>query len=76
MVWRHVEEFDTSDPVVAGLDDDYFADIVEEFLATGEGKRGLIGYAPSVLVEAEPIVRFAVRWLERRFAAAPHHPAK
>ncbi len=76
VVWRHFEEFDTSDPVVAGLDDDYFADIVEEFLATGEGKRGLIGYAPSVLVEAEPIVRFAVRWLERRFAAAPHHPAK
>ncbi|WP_170116532.1 aminoglycoside 3-N-acetyltransferase [Devosia submarina] len=73
-VWRPFEEFDTSDPVVAGLEADYFADIVEGFLASGRGKRGLVGYAPSVLVEAEPIVRFAVDWLERRFAAPNHQP--
>ena len=72
-VWRDFEEFDTALPVVAGLEDDYFADVVEDFLATGQGRRGLIGGAPSVLVAAAPVVRFAVDWLERRLgrSAAP-----
>jgi aminoglycoside 3-N-acetyltransferase len=72
IVWRWFEEFDTSDPVVEGLQDDYFEDVVENFFASGQGKRGLIGHAPSVLVEAGAIVRFAVDWLERRFAASPY----
>jgi aminoglycoside 3-N-acetyltransferase len=63
--WQMVEEFDTSDPVVAGLADDYFAEVVEGYLATGNGIRGLVGKAPSLLVEAAPICRFAVDWLER-----------
>ena len=63
--WRMIEEFDTSDPVVPGLADNYFTEIAEAFLATGEGARGLIGDAPSVLVPAAPICRFAVDWLER-----------
>ncbi|KRA44973.1 aminoglycoside 3-N-acetyltransferase [Devosia sp. Root635] len=66
-VWRDFEEFDTSDPVVDGLADDYFEEVVEDFLATGQGRRGLIGHAPSVLVAAPAIVAFAVDWLERRF---------
>lgn len=66
-VWRDFEEFDTADPVVDGLAEDYFEDIVEDFLATGRGQRGLIGNAPSVLVDAPAIVAFAVDWLERRF---------
>lgn len=65
--WRMVEEFDTSDPVVDGLADDYFGEIVEAFLATGRGARGKVGQADSVLVEAAPITAFAVDWLERRF---------
>lgn len=69
-VWRPFEEFDTSDPVVAGLEDDYFEDVVEDFLATGHGRRGLIGSAPSVLVDAPAMVDFAVNWLERRLGAA------
>jgi aminoglycoside 3-N-acetyltransferase len=68
-VWRQFEEFDTSDPVVEGLADDYFEAVVEDFLATGQGKRGLVGHAPSVLVEAPAIVAFAVQWLEARFPA-------
>jgi aminoglycoside 3-N-acetyltransferase len=67
MVWRWFEEFDTSDPP-DGLADDYFAVIVEDFLATGRGRRGRVGAAPSVLVEAEEIVPFAVRWIERAMA--------
>jgi aminoglycoside 3-N-acetyltransferase len=63
-VWRRFEEFDTSDPP-DGLADDYFATIVEAFLATGRGRRGTVGAAPCVLVEARQIVPFAVDWIER-----------
>jgi aminoglycoside 3-N-acetyltransferase len=76
IVWRRFEEFDTSNPVVDGLDDDYFADIVEDFLGTGQGRRGLVGNAPSVLVDAKPMVGFAVDWLEHRFGAASHKQAE
>jgi aminoglycoside 3-N-acetyltransferase len=63
-VWRWFEEFDTSDPP-DGLPDDYFATIVEEFLAAGRGQRGRVGEASSVLVPADEIVKFGVEWLER-----------
>ena len=63
-VWRWFEEFDTSDPP-DGLPDDYFATIVEAFLATGKGRRGTIGAASSVLVSASEIVAFGVAWMER-----------
>ncbi len=58
-----VREFDTGNPP-DGLPEDYFATIVEQFLATGEGKRDTIGAAPSVLVPADRITAFGVRWLE------------
>jgi aminoglycoside 3-N-acetyltransferase len=67
VVWRKFEEFDTSDPP-DGMADDYFATIVEDFLATGKGKRGTLGAAPSVLVKAREIVPFAVSWIERAMA--------
>lgn len=67
VVWRQFEEFDTSFPVVDGLPDDYFATVVSAFLATGSGREGRVGDAPSVLVPARDIVAFAVDWLERRF---------
>lgn len=62
--WRWVEEFDTAQPVVAGLADDYFAVIVEEFMELGGGRGGVLGAAPSVLVDAAAITDFAVKWLE------------
>ncbi|CAD5256134.1 Aminoglycoside N(3)-acetyltransferase III [Bosea sp. 62] len=68
--WRMIEEFDTGDPIVAGLEDDYFAGIVTEFLATGQGRQGLIGAAHSVLVEAAAITAFGVAWLESRFGSS------
>jgi aminoglycoside 3-N-acetyltransferase len=75
VVWRDFEEFDTSEPP-DGLADDYFATLVEAFLATGKGSRGTIGAAPSVLVEAKQIVPFAVAWIERAMRRrAPPTPA-
>jgi aminoglycoside 3-N-acetyltransferase len=63
-VWRQFEEFDTSHSP-DGLPEDYFITVVEDFLATGRGRRGTVGDAPSVLVAAKEIVPFAVAWLER-----------
>ncbi|MGX1788434.1 aminoglycoside 3-N-acetyltransferase [Bosea sp. NPDC055332] len=67
--WRMVEEFDTGDPIVDGLSEDYFAEIVTEFLAGGRGRRGLIGAASSVLVDAAAITAFGVNWLQARFGS-------
>lgn len=67
VVWRTWREFNTSDPIVRSLPDDYFALIVEAFLETGRGMRGSVGRAPCVLVPAAEIVRFGVAWLESRF---------
>lgn len=65
--WRMIEEFDTGDPIVEGLADDYFAEIVTEFLAGRQGRQGLVGAAPSVLFDAAAITGFGVSWLESRF---------
>jgi len=37
---------------------------VTAFLATGQGTQGLVGAAPTVLVDAAAVVTFAVGWLE------------
>ena len=66
-VWRQFEEFDTSNPIVATLPDDYFALVVEDFLGTGSGMRGQVGQAPCVLVPAAEMVAYGVEWLESRF---------
>lgn len=62
--WRMVEEFNTAQPVVAGLDEDYFATILTAFLASGHGAQGKVGTAASVLVEAPAVTAFAVQWLQ------------
>lgn len=67
--WRMIEEFETGDPIVDGLAEDYFAEIVTEFLASGQGRQGLIGSASSVLVDAAAITAFGVNWLETRFGS-------
>ncbi|MCA3254730.1 MAG: aminoglycoside 3-N-acetyltransferase [Alphaproteobacteria bacterium] len=63
--WRMVEEFDTTEPPFDGLPEDYIERIVTAFVATGNGRQGRIGNAPSLLVEAAPMCAFAVDWLER-----------
>lgn len=65
MVWRMIEEFDTSNPCVSALPENFIDRIVTDYLATGAGRQGKIGQAPSVLVEAAEIVPFAINWMER-----------
>lgn len=64
--WRMIEEFNTAEPVVAGLDEDYFATILTAFIASGHGARGKVGAAASVLVEAPAVTAYAVRWLQEQ----------
>jgi aminoglycoside 3-N-acetyltransferase len=67
--WRWIEEFNTSVPVAAGLEEDYFATLVTDFLASGRGCRGKVGQADCILVDAGEIVPFAVAWIEQRLGA-------
>jgi aminoglycoside 3-N-acetyltransferase len=69
--WRMVEEFDTAEPVVPGLDEDYFATILAAFLTSGHGAQGKVGAADSVLVEAPAVTAFAVRWLQEQLGGGP-----
>ena len=62
--WQTIEEFDTCDPVVDGLAADYFGTVVEDFLNSGRGARGVIGNADSIAVSAQEITDFGVKWLE------------
>ena len=68
IVWRAFEEFDTSDPPgePGELPIDHIGQIVAAFLAAGNGRRGTIGAAPSVVVDAKEVVPFAVTWLEAK----------
>lgn len=74
-VWRVQEEVDTSDPVLVGLTDDYFATVVGDHLASdpsGEHHaRGRVGAAPSLVVDAAAMCRFAVHWIETWAAEHP-----
>ena len=69
-VWRTVEEFDTADPVIDAFDDDYFGTIVAAFVDEGHGRRGRVGDADSLVVDAPAMCAFAVRWMEERAAGS------
>lgn len=63
--WRFMEEFDTTEPIVEGLPENYIEQIVQAFVTAGNGREGMIGQAPSLLIEAKPMCAFAIGWLER-----------
>ncbi len=62
--WRFIEEFDTTEPVVAGLPENYIEQIVTAYVNCGGGRQGKVGLAPSLLVDAQPMLAFAIAWLE------------
>ena len=67
-VWVEIEDIDTGEGIVEGhSNEEYFAEIVREYLASGKGRWGTVGAASSYLFDAAELVRFAVRWLERSF---------
>ena len=67
-VWVEIEDIDTGEGIVEGhSNEEYFAEIVREYLASGKGRWGTVGAASSYLLDAAELVDFAVRWLERSF---------
>lgn len=64
-VWRMIEEYDTGDPVVDALPEDFIAQAVAAFVAAGNGVQGHVGDAEALLVDAAAMLAFAVDWLER-----------
>lgn len=66
--WLDFEEFDTAMPVSAQLPENVFEQIADAYLDSGRGARGIIGAAPSALLEGRELVDFAVAWLEQFLA--------
>jgi aminoglycoside 3-N-acetyltransferase len=60
---RVVECLDDCDGIVDYPDDDYFAVILRDYLATGAASTGVVGRATSELIDATDVVEFAVAWM-------------
>lgn len=63
-VTRTVSCLDDSEGIVAWDGEDYFKLILQAYLATGAGARGLVGNAPSELLDARDLAAFSARWME------------
>lgn len=61
-----VDTVDDEDGIVDYPGEDYFADILTEYLATGAASIGHVGAASAELIEARSLVTFAVGWMAER----------
>lgn len=64
--WVDIEEFDTCGNILLGAKE-YFELIPREYLSSRKGQSGKVGAAQSYLFDAGNLVRFAVKWLERKY---------
>jgi aminoglycoside N3'-acetyltransferase len=66
---RHVwiECLDDSNGIVDWQGEDYFALITKAYLSTGGARQGIVGRAPSALIDAAAFVAFGVAWMEKNF---------
>lgn len=62
--WRWIEEYDTSEPVSKKLPETFIEQIVMAHEAGGGGRRGPVGDASCLLVDAAAILPFAIAWIE------------
>lgn len=62
-----VECLDDEHGIVDWPGEDYFATILREYLAAGRARQGLVGQAPSELIEAADLVDFGTAWMTARF---------
>jgi len=66
--WVEVEEYDTSRNVFSGRGGEYFATMVEAFLAAGHGRAAQVGAARSFLFPAPELHEFAMQWMVQAFS--------
>lgn len=70
-----IEEFDTSTGIVDWPGpEDYFATIVKDYLAMGQGATGRIGHATAHRIDARGMHAFAKTWMEKNLKAYVVHP--
>jgi aminoglycoside 3-N-acetyltransferase len=62
-----IEEFDTSNPVVDGMPETIFDDIVRAYVAERAVRCGRVGGAPTHLLDAADLVGYAIAWMEREY---------
>jgi len=75
-VWRWMEEFDTAEPCHPSWPPDVFARITDGFLVQTGTASGRIGDAESYVLDARPLLAFAVGVLEALAAGqGPEAPA-
>jgi aminoglycoside 3-N-acetyltransferase len=71
--WREVEELDSVGGIAPwrceGYGNDYFAALVDAYLARGSGRSGSVGAARSYLFDAADLTDFAARWMEENLVA-------
>lgn len=66
-VW--IDCLDDLDGIADYAGADYFAVILQAYLAEGRGRTGLVGSAAAELLDAADIVAFGARWMERNLVA-------
>jgi aminoglycoside 3-N-acetyltransferase len=66
-VW--VECLDDSEGIVPWEGPDYFALILEEYLALGQHRMGQVGRARGELIVADELLHFGVAWMDEHFRA-------
>ncbi|WP_434386170.1 aminoglycoside N(3)-acetyltransferase [Melittangium boletus] len=62
---RVVDCLDDEHGIVDLGGEDYFARLLEDYLAQGRARTGLVGQAHSELIEGADLVSFGVRWMAR-----------
>jgi aminoglycoside N3'-acetyltransferase len=68
-VW--IDCLDDAEGIVPWAGEDYFALILEAYLAEGRHRAGTVGNAPSVLLDARELVEFGARWMEQNLTPPP-----
>jgi aminoglycoside 3-N-acetyltransferase len=71
--WREIEELDSVGGIAPwrseGYGNDYFAALVDAYLARGSGRSGSVGAARCYLFDAADLTEFAARWMEENLVA-------
>lgn len=71
--WCDVEELDTVEGIApwrsGEYGNDYFAALVDDYLASGRGRTGAVGAARAHLFDARDLTAFAARWMEQHLVA-------
>ena len=62
-VWREMEEFDTANSAHPHWPDDFFALLVDAYLASTGNAGGLVGNARSYLLSAAGLLDFSLPWM-------------